>query len=39
MTIYGWIIMFASIGFVLILTTYCYVKVLSLPPLEADEQL
>lgn len=35
----GWIIMCISIGFVLSLATWCYRKVLTLPPLKEGEHL
>lgn len=39
MNTYGWLIMCISIGFVLSLASWCYYKVLTLPPLEEGEQL
>ena len=36
---YGWAVMLISIGFVVSLATWCYHRVLTLPPLENDEQL
>lgn len=39
MNTYGWLIMCISIGFVLTLVSWCYYKVLTLPPLEDDQQL
>lgn len=35
----GWIVMILSVGSVLSLVTFCVAKVLSLPPVEADEAL
>lgn len=35
----GWIIMCGSIAFVISLASWCYYKVLTLPPLEQDEKL
>ena len=35
----GWIVMILSVGSVLSLVTFCVTKVLSLPPIEADEAL
>lgn len=35
----GWIIMCLSIGFVLCLASWCYHKVLTLPPLGPEEHV
>lgn len=37
MTPAGWIIMILSVGSVLALATYCFYRVLSLPPSEVDQ--
>ncbi len=37
MSALGWTFMLVSIAFVLSLTSFCYYKVLSLPPLGPDE--
>lgn len=39
MTTGGWIVMCVSIVFVVSLVSYCYYRVLTLPPLEEGEQL
>lgn len=39
MTTSGWIIMLTSITFVVSLVSYCYYKVLTLPPLGPDEHV
>jgi hypothetical protein len=39
MTTAGWTIMIVSISSVLILTAYCMFRVLTLPPLVAEEHL
>lgn len=39
MTTLGWIIMLVSITFVVSLASYCYYKVLTLPPLGPDEHV
>lgn len=39
MTLAGWIIMIVSVGSVLLLTGYCLVRVLTLPPNVAEERL
>lgn len=37
MTAAGWTIMIVSVGSVLVLTAFCFYRVLSLPPAEIDE--
>jgi hypothetical protein len=39
MTTAGWIIMIASVTFVLALTAFCMYRVLTLPPVEVEEHL
>jgi hypothetical protein len=39
MNFYGWTIMIASVGSVLTLTTFCIYRVMTLPPLVAEESL
>jgi len=39
MTGAGWAIMISSISFVLALTAFCFYRVLTLPPMEAEEHL
>jgi hypothetical protein len=39
MNVYGWTVMLVSIGFVVSLASWCYYRVLTLPPLEEGEQL
>jgi hypothetical protein len=39
MTTAGWIIMIVSVGSVLMLTAYCMVRVLTLPPQVVEEHL
>lgn len=39
MTAAGWIVMIFSVGAVLILVGYCLIRVLTLPPVEVEEQL
>ena len=35
MTLFGWIFMIVSVGFVVVLTWWCYQRVLPLPPEDA----
>lgn len=35
----GWTIMILSVGSVCALTAYCFIKVLTMPPREAEEHL
>jgi hypothetical protein len=37
MTPGGWAVMIVSVGTVLVLVTYCFVRVMSLPPLDMEE--
>ena len=37
MTWGGWLVMSLSVGTVLVLVTYCVVRVLSLPPVEMED--
>lgn len=39
LTLYGWLAMTLSVGSVLLLTTFCLVRVLMLPPKEVSEHL
>lgn len=39
MTALGWTFMIVSMGTVLTMVSYCIYKVLSLPPMEAEESL
>lgn len=39
MTIGGWVVMILSISSVLVLVIFCLFKVLSLPPVEAEDRL
>ena len=36
MTSGGWVVMLLSVGSVLTLVTYCFIRVLSLPPVEEE---
>ena len=37
MTIAGWVVMTLSVGSVLVLVSYCLIRVLSLPPANLDD--
>ena len=39
LTTAGWTVMVLSLGAVLVLVTYCLYRVLSLPPVDAEEHL
>jgi len=39
LTAAGWTVMVLSLGAVLVLVTYCLYRVLSLPPVDAEEHL